>query len=323
MATGNRKKAKVPGKTDDIGQLQSDLWKMADALRGSIDAAEYKHIVLPLIFLKYISDAFEELHTELEAQVDEGAEPEEPDEYRRFNVFWVPPEARWPEIQSRARQEGIGATIDRAMTAIEAENKSLAGVLPKDFGRATLDQQRLGSVVDLVSNIQLGTLEAKSTDVLGNVYEYLLEQFAIAEGRRGGEFYTPRSVVRLLVEMIEPYSGRVFDPCCGSAGMFVQSMRFIEAHSSGNGNGGGARRALSVYGQESNQTTWRLAKMNLAIRGIDGQIEYGDSFLNDRHPDKKAHYILANPPFNVSDWQGDQLSPNPPKGWHLGSCMRD
>ena len=307
MATGNQKGTKVEWRTDDIGQLQSDLWKMADALRGSIDAAEYKHIVLPLIFLKYISDAFEELHAELEAQVDEGADPEEPDEYKRFNVFWVPLEARWSRIQSRARHEDIGATIDRAMTSIESENRALTGVLPKDFGRATLDQQRLGSVVDLVSNIQLGTSEAKSTDVLGNAYEYLLEQFAIAEGRRGGEFYTPRSVVRLLVEMIEPYSGRVFDPCCGSAGMFIQSMKFIEAHSSGNGNGGRAKGDLSIYGQESNLTTWRLAKMNLAIRGIEGQIEAGDSFRNDRHPDMKAHYILANPPFNVSDWQGDQL----------------
>ena len=190
------------------------------------------------------------------------------------------------------------------MGAIESDNPVLQGVLPKDYGREALDKERLGGVVDLISNIQVGTEEAQSTDVLGRVYEYFLEQFALAEGRKGGEFYTPRSVVRLLVDMIEPYKGRVFDPCCGSAGMFVQSMRFIEAHASGNGNGGKSKGDLSIYGQESNLTTWRLAKMNLAIRGVVGQIESGDSFRNDRHPDLKADYILANPPFNVSEWQG-------------------
>lgn len=284
-----------------------DLWRAANLLRGSMDAAEYKHVVLPLMFLKYISDAFEEVHAELESKVDEGYDPEEPDEYAERNVFWVPPEARWSIIQSRSKMEEIGRTIDDAMSAIERDNPALRSVLPKDYGREGLDKERLGGVVDLVSNIQVGTEEARSTDVLGRVYEYFLEQFALAEGRKGGEFYTPRSVVRLLVEMIEPYNGRVYDPCCGSAGMFVQSMKFIEAHASGNGNGGKAKGDLSIYGQESNLTTWRLAKMNLAIRGIVGQIESGDSFRNDRHPDLKADYILANPPFNVSEWRGDQL----------------
>ena len=187
------------------------------------------------------------------------------------------------------------------MTAIERDNTALKDVLPKDYARPALDKARLGQVVDLVSNIQVGGAEARATDVLGRVYEYFLEQFALAEGRKGGEFYTPRSVVRLLVEMLEPYNGRVYDPCCGSSGMFVQSMEFIRAHASGNGNGGKAKRDISIYGQESNYTTWRMARMNLAIRGIEGQIEHGDSFHNDRHPDLRADYILANPPFNVSD----------------------
>lgn len=214
----------------DAGVSHSELWGMANALRGNIDAAEYKHVALPLIFLKYISDAFDELHEELEAKVDEGYDPEQPDEYRERSVFWVPREARWSAIQARARQEDIGATIDRAMDAIERDNDSLRGVLPKNFGRDDLDKQVLGQVVDMVSNIAVGGSQTQATDVLGQVYEYFLEQFAIAEGRKGGEFYTPRSVVRLLVEMIEPYQGRVFDPCCGSAGMFVQSVNFIRAH---------------------------------------------------------------------------------------------
>ena len=294
---------------------QSELWSMANALRGSIDAAEYKHVVLPLIFLKYISDAFEELHKELESKVDEGYDPEQPDEYKEKNVFWVPLDARWSHIESRARQEDIGATIDRAMDVIERGNEPLKSVLPKNFGRDDLDKQVLGQVVDLVSNIKVGGTQAQATDVLGQVYEYFLEQFAIAEGRKGGEFYTPRSVVRLLVEMIEPYRGRVFDPCCGSAGMFIQSVKFIEAHA--NGNGKKVLSNLSIYGQESNQTTLRLAKMNLAIRGIDAQIEFGDSFRNDRHPDLKADYILANPPFNISEWNGDQLRDD--KRWIHGT----
>ena len=299
-------------------ELASQLWATANTLRGNIDAAEYKHIVLPLMFLKYISDAFEELHEELESKADEGYDPEQPDEYAERNVFWVPMVARWSSIQSRARQEDIGATIDRAMDEIEKVNDSLKeGVLTKNFGREELDKQMLGQVVDLVSNIKVGGTQAQATDVLGQVYEYFLEQFAIAEGRKGGEFYTPRSVVRLLVEMIEPYSGRVFDPCCGSAGMFVQSVKFIQAHATGNGNGKKALSNLSIYGQESNQTTLRLAKMNLAIRGIDAQIEFGDSFRNDQHPDLRADYILANPPFNISEWQGDQLRDD--KRWIHGT----
>ena len=306
----------------DTGATQSpdygpQLWGMANALRGNIDATEYKHIVLPLMFLKYISDAFEELHEELESKADEGYDAEQPDEYAERNVFWVPMEARWSHIQARARQEDIGATIDRAMDFIERENKPLQGVLPKNFGSDDLDKQMLGQVVDLVSNIKVGGAQAQATDVLGQVYEYFLEQFAIAEGRKGGEFYTPRSVVRLLVEMIEPYEGRVFDPCCGSAGMFVQSVKFIQAHATGNGNGKKALSNLSIYGQESNQTTLRLAKMNLAIRGIDAQIEFGDSFRNDRHPDLRADYILANPPFNISEWNGDQLRDD--KRWVHGT----
>ena len=300
----------------DIGDYQQQLWRAADTLRGSVDAAEYKHVVLPLIFLKYISDAFEDLHKELETRAVEGVDPEEPDYYTAQNVFWVPKEARWSIIQSQARQNTNGTTIDQAMTAIERDNPALRGVLPKDYGRDALDKQRLGEVIDLVSNIKVGGADAQSTDVLGRVYEYFLGQFAMAEGRKGGEFYTPRSVVQLLVSMIEPYQGRVYDPCCGSAGMFIQSVRFIEAHASGNGNGGRARNNLSIYGQESNQTTWRLARMNLAIRGIEGQVEYGDSFRNDRHPDLKADYILANPPFNVKEWQGSQLRKD--KRWTYG-----
>ena len=246
MATASQEKKQTNG-NDATTELAPQLWATANALRGNIDAAEYKHVVLPLMFLKYISDAFEELHEELESKVDEGHDPEQPDEYRERNVFWVPQEARWNIIQSRARQEDNGATIDRAMDAIERDNDSLKGVLPKNFGSDNLDKQVLGQVVDLVSNIRVGGAEAQATDVLGQVYEYFLEQFAIAEGRKGGEFYTPRSVVRLLVEMIEPYEGRVFDPCCGSAGMFVQSVKFIEAHAKGNGNGNGKRHQKPVH----------------------------------------------------------------------------
>ena len=244
---------------------EADYWRMADALRGSMDAAEYKHVVLGLIFLKYISDAFEEAYAQLEEERDE-----DPDEYRAQSIFWVPPEARWPRLQSQARQSAIGQAVDDAMTAIERENPALAGVLPKEYARPALDKTRLGQVVDLVSNIEVGGAEARATDVLGSVYEYFLEQFALAEGRKGGEFYTPRSVVRLLVEMLEPYQGRVYDPCCGSFGMFVQSVEFIQAHASGNGNGGRAKGDLSIYGQESNYTTWRLARMNLARLGFGG-----------------------------------------------------
>ena len=303
---------------------EADYWRMADTLRGSMDAAEYKHVVLGLIFLKYISDAFEEYHQQLQAEVDQGADPEDPDEYQAENIFWVPVDARWSNLQSQARQPTIGQVVDSAMSAVERDNPALQGVLPKDYARPSLDQRRLGQVIDLVSNIKVGGAAARATDVLGGVYEYFLNQFALAEGRKGGEFYTPRSVVRLLVAMIEPYRGRVYDPCCGSSGMFVQSVEFIRAHATGNGNGrprlgsgsGSTRAGISIYGQESNYTTWRLARMNLAIRGIEGQIAHGDSFHNDRHPDLKADYILANPPFNISDWGGDRLQDD--QRWQYG-----
>ncbi len=300
---------------------EAKLWQMADALRGSMDAAEYKHVVLGLIFLRYISDAFEEAYAQLETERSIGADPEDPDEYRAQSIFWVPPEARWPHLKAQARQPTIGQLVDAAMTATERDNPALTGVLPKDYARPALDKTRLGQLIDRISNIKVGDRQARSKDVLGRVYEYFLSQFASAEGKKGGEFYTPRCVVRLLVEMLEPYNGRVYDPCCGSSGMFVQSVEFIRAHASGNGNGGRARADISIYGQESNYTTWRMARMNLAIRGIEGQIAHGDSFHNDRHPDLRADFILANPPFNVSDWGGERLQEDqrwqygaPPKG---------
>ena len=295
---------------------EAELWQMADALRGSMDAAEYKHVVLGLIFLKYISDAFAEARAELEAERVDGADPEDPDEYRAQNIFWVPPQARWDLLQDQARQPTIGQLVDDAMAAIERDNPVLKDVLPKDYARPALDKLRLGSIIDLISNIRVGDAEARAKDVLGRIYEYFLSQFAAAEGKKGGEFYTPSCVVKLLVEMLEPYTGRVYDPCCGSSGMFVQSVAFIRAHASGNGNGGRARADISIYGQESNYTTWRLAKMNLAIRGIDGQIAHGDSFHRDRHPDLKADFILANPPFNISDWGGDSLRED--RRWQYG-----
>jgi type I restriction enzyme M protein len=289
---------------------------MADALRGSMDAAEYKHVALGLIFLKYISDAFEEQHARLVAERASGADPEDPDEYRALSIFWVPPEARWSHLKAQAKQPTVGQLVDDAMAGIERDNPALKGVLPKDYARPALDKTRLGQLIDLISSITVGDEDARARDVLGRVYEYFLSQFASAEGKKGGEFYTPVSVVRLLVEMIEPYRGRVYDPCCGSSGMFVQSVRFIREHASGNGNGGKAKADISIYGQESNYTTWRLAKMNLAIRGIDGQIAHGDAFHNDRHPDLKADFILANPPFNVSDWGGERLRED--KRWQYG-----
>ena len=228
----------------------------------------------------------------------------------------MPQEARWPHLKAQARQSTIGQTVDRAMTAIERDNPALKEVLPKDFARTALDKQRLGQMIDMIGNIRVGDAEARSRDVLGRVYEYFLSQFASAEGKKGGEFYTPRCVVKLLVEMLEPYRGLVYDPCCGSSGMFVQSVEFIRAHATGNANGGRARGDISIYGQESNYTTWRLAKMNLAIRGIGGQIAHGDSFHSDRHPDLKADFILANPPFNVSDWGGERLVAD--KRWRYG-----
>ncbi len=318
--TGRKKNSAKASKTAANVGYEAELWQMADALRGSMDAAEYKHVVLGLLFLKYISDAFEEQHARLEAARAHGADPEDPDEYRALNIFWVPSEARWSHLKSAAKQPTIGQLVDDAMAGIERDNPALkpdgVGVLPKDYARPALDKQRLGQLIDLVSNIKVGDADARSKDVLGRVYEYFLSQFANAEGKKGGEFYTPRCVVKLLVEMLKPYQGRVYDPCCGSSGMFVQSVEFIRAHTNGNGNGGRAKGDISIYGQESNYTTWRLAKMNLAIRGIEGQIAHGDTFHNDRFPDLKADFILANPPFNVSDWGGDRLRED--KRWKFG-----
>jgi len=292
--------------------FEAHLWAAADALRSNMDAAEYKHVVLGLIFLKYISDAFEEKHAALEADRKGGADPEDPDEYRAVNIFWVPPEARWSNLRNRAKDPMIGKIVDDAMLAIERDNPSLKGVLPKDYAHPRLDKQRLGQLIDLIGNIGLGDKANRSKDILGRVYEYFLSEFASAEGKKGGQFYTPRCVVRLLVEMLAPYKGRVFDPCCGSGGMFVQSEKFIEEH-------GGKIGDISVYGQESNHTTWRLAKMNLAIRGIDSNLgkEHADSFHRDLHPDLKADYVLANPPFNDSDWRGDLLKDD--KRWQYGT----
>jgi len=291
--------------------FESELWRAADALRSNMDAAEYKHVVLGLIFLKYISDAFEEQHAKLEAERAQGADPEDPDEYRAVNIFWVPREARWPRLKAEAKQPTIGKVIDDAMLAIERDNPSLKGVLPKDYAHPRLDKQKLGQLIDLIGNIGLGDKENRSKDILGRVYEYFLSQFASAEGKKGGQFYTPRCVVRLLVEMLAPYKGRVYDPCCGSGGMFVQSEKFVEVH-------GGKIGDISIYGQESNHTTWRLAKMNLAIRGIEGNLgkEHADTFHRDLHPDLKADFILANPPFNMSDWGGEQLKND--KRWKYG-----
>jgi type I restriction enzyme M protein len=303
--------------SNENGAFEAKLWAAADALRNNMDAAEYKHVVLGLIFLKYISDAFEAKHAELEAQRAHGADPEDPDEYRAENIFWVPPEARWSYLKSMAPQPTIGQLIDDAMTAIERDNTSLKGVLPKDFARPGLDKQRLGQIINLVSDIALGAPAERAKDTLGRVYEYFLSRFASAEGKSGGQFYTPSHVVRVLVEMLAPYKGRVYDPCCGSGGMFVQSENFIHAHANGNGNGGKAKPDISIWGQESNYTTWRLAKMNLAIRGIDARIAHGDTFHNDGHPDLKADYVLANPPFNDSDWRGDLLKDD--KRWVYGT----
>jgi type I restriction enzyme M protein len=306
-------------KTAKIAQeepLEKKLWKAADKLRKNMDAAEYKHVVLGLIFLKYISDAFIELHQQLVEQINEGADPEDKNEYLAEKVFFVPLTARWSYIQGRATQPTIGKDIDDAMDAIEKDNPSLRGVLPKVFAQEKLDKASLGGLVNLVGSATLGTKEAQSKDLLGKVFEYFLGEFALAEGKKGGQFYTPGSVVKLLVEMLEPYEGRVFDPCCGSGGMFVQSEKFIEKHQDHYKKKGSVGLALnpvdriSIYGQESNQTTWRLAKMNLAIRGIDSSnVKWNNegSFLNDAHKDLKADFIMANPPFNDSDWSGELL----------------
>jgi type I restriction enzyme M protein len=296
--------------------FEAKLWLAADKLRNNMDAAEYKHVVLGLIFLKYISDAFEEMRAKLiEGKGDfKGANPEDPDEYRADNVFWVPPAARWSYLQGSAKQPAIGKIVDDAMTAIERDNPRLKGVLPKDYARPALDKHRLGELIDLVGTIGLGDRENRSKDILGRVYEYFLTQFASAEGKNGGQFYTPSCIVRTLVGMLAPYKGRVYDPCCGSGGMFVQSEKFVVAH-------GGRIGDISVYGQESNSTTRRLALMNLAIRGFEADLgsEHADTFRRDLHPDLRADYVLANPPFNDSDWFRKDDDPRwrygvPPKG---------
>jgi type I restriction enzyme M protein len=322
--------------TANLG-FEAKLWLAADKLRSNMDAAEYKHVVLGLIFLKYISDAFEEKHAQLIKEP--GADPEDPDEYKAENVFWVPPGARWSYLQNSAKQPEIGKIVDDAMVAIERDNPRLKGVLPKEYARPALDKHRLGELIDLIAGINLvrsdpgsarvsraeiGVLadlnldsppdllkaaetpsqpyggknkSHRSVDLLGRVYEYFLGMFASAEGKKGGQFYTPQSVVRLLVEMLAPYKGRIYDPCCGSGGMFVQSEKFVEAH-------GGKLGDISIYGQESNATTRRLAVMNLALRGIEADFgpEHADTFRRDLHPDLRADYVLANPPFNDSDW---------------------
>lgn len=281
--------------------IEDKLWKAADALRGSMDASEYRNVVLGLIFLKYVSDSFEMRYEEL-LKSDYPEDAEDPDMYLSENIFWVPKEARWKLIQQSAKTPQIGEIIDNAMDEIEKSNDSLRGVLSKNYASPDLDKSRLGEVVDLISDISLGSERAKQSDILGRVYEYFLNKFASNEGKKGGEFYTPRSIVRTLVEMIEPYKGRIYDPCCGSGGMFVQSDKFVQEHQ-------GRIDDLSVYGEESNPTTWKLAKMNLAIRGIDNNLgpHQGDTFTNDLHKGKRFDFILANPPFNVKNWNGDKL----------------
>jgi type I restriction enzyme M protein len=282
--------------------FEETLWSAADKMRNNMDPAEYKHVVLGLIFLKYISDAFTEMREVFIAEEGYDGVEEDKDAYTGENVFWVPREARWDYLKANAKKPEIGKMIDDAMIAIEKDNPSLKGVLSKNYARPDLDKVRLGELIDLMSTIGLGDKESRSKDVLGRVYEYFLGRFAGAEGKGGGEFFTPQSVVKLLVEMLEPYKGRIYDPCCGSGGMFVQSEKFVEAH-------GGNKHDLAIYGQESNPTTWRLCKMNLTIRGIEGNLgpQNADTFHNDIHKDLKADFILANPPFNISDWGGDRL----------------
>ena len=296
------------------------LWKAADALRGQIDAAEYKHVVLGLLFLKYISDSFDarrdELEVELAADGITGPQLqsllENRDEYTAERVFWVPPEARWRNLQNQATRADIATLIDDAILAVERDNPNLKGKLPRDYARRGIAPEKMKGLIDLIADIGFKGDRSKARDTLGRVYEYFLGKFAAAEGKLGGEFFTPRSIVRLLVEMLEPYEGRVYDPCCGSAGMFVQSERFIEAH-------GGRKTDISIFGQESNPTTWRLAHMNLAIRGIEANLgqQPADSFLRNLHPDLKADYILANPPFNISDWSGKLLADD--ARWRYGT----
>ncbi len=294
--------------------FEAELFKAADKLRGNMEPSDYKHVALGLIFLKHISDNFEAKRAGLLTDYPEGAE--DPDEYAAENVFWVPRDARWSHLQASAKQPSIGKRIDEAMLAIEKVNSSLKGVLPKEYARPALNAVMLGELIDLVSGIALGQGKGAARDVLGRVYEYFLGQFAGSEGKRGGEFYTPGSIVRTMVDMLQPYKGRVYDPCCGSGGMFVQSERFVESHEGRVGD-------IAIYGQESNHTTWRLCRMNLAVRGIDSEIKWNSegSFHKDELPDLRADYVLANPPFNISDWGGDRLREDvrwkygaPPKG---------
>lgn len=311
MARGSKISANTKnGNGANLG-FEADLFLAADKLRKNLEPSDYKHVVLGLIFLKYISDAFEAKRTQLQRDWGEEA-AEDADEYRADNIFWVPKEARWSHLQANAKQPTIGKLIDDAMTAIESNNASLKGVLPKDYARPALDKIMVGELIDLISGIAMHESQDAARDVLGRVYEYFLGQFAGAEGKRGGEFYTPRSVVRVLVEMLEPYKGRVYDPCCGSGGMFVQSDKFVHEH-------GGRIGDIAIYGQESNYTTWRLAKMNLAVRGIDADIRWNNegSFHKDELKDLRFDYILANPPFNTSDWGGDRLRED--ARWRFGA----
>ena len=295
--------------TSDLSYADT-LWKSADALRGQVDAAEYKHVVLGLLFLKYISDSFQSRRDELQAELTkDGMKPnqiekllESRDEYTAERVFWVPPESRWPNLQNQATRPDIATLIDDAILAVERDNPNLKSKLPRDYARRGIDPVKMAGLINLIAQIGFKGSRDKARDTLGRVYEYFLGKFAAAEGKLGGEFYTPRSVVRVLVEMLEPYAGRVYDPACGSGGMFVQSEKFAEAH-------GGNKTDVSIFGQESNPTTWRLAHMNLAIHGIEANLGSapGDTFLRDAHPDLKADFVLANPPFNVSDWSGQLL----------------
>ena len=301
--TTNGAEQAAPTKSNGNGAnlgFEAQLFLAADKLRKNLEQSDYKHVALGLIFLKHISIAFEAKRAELLAE--DATAAEDPDEYLAENVFWVPKEARWSHLQASAKQPSIGKLVDDAMAAIEAANEGLKGVLPKDYNRPALDKVMLGELIDLISGIATGEPGDKAKDLLGRVYEYFLGGFAGSEGKRGGEFYTPRSVVRVLVEMLEPYKGRVYDPCCGSGGMFVQSEKFVETH-------GGRIGDIAIYGQESNYTTWRLAKMNLAVRGIDADIRWNNegSFHKDDLKDLRFDYILANPPFNISDWGGERL----------------
>ena len=322
-----RKQGDVPPKSkkQESQGLEASLWQAADKLRSQMDAAEYKHVVLGLIFLKYVSDVFNQRRTQLAALVDdpesdyfmpsEAAKQsilESRDAYTSEGVFWVPEGHRWEDLRKAAKQPDIGSRIDAAMDAIEKENDTLKGVLPKNYARRELTPTTLGGLIDTFSREDLTAAEHEGLDVLGRVFEYMVGQFASAEGKLGGEFYTPRSVVQLLVEMLEPFNGRVYDPACGSGGMFVQADKFVKAH-------GGVRNDISVFGQEMNPTTWRLAKMNLALRGIDANLgaQWGDSFGNDQHPDLRADFVIANPPFNISDWGGEHLRDDP--RWKYGA----